>query len=80
MEFHHIKPEEKEFQIASAIFRDAPVETVRRELQKCVPLCANDHKIVHARGVHNFHNQYEMTRAEALMAQLDAIKKYRSSR
>ncbi len=47
LEFHHLNPEKKEFTIGSAVSRSWDV--IEKELQKCVILCSNCHKKVHAK-------------------------------
>ena len=44
--FHHIKPEDKEFGIA-ANGHSRSWERVRKELDKCILICANCHAEVH---------------------------------
>lgn len=46
LEFHHIDPSEKDFQIAEGAHRNW--EKVVGEINKCVVLCSNCHKKVHA--------------------------------
>ena len=50
LEFHHINPEEKEFQIGGrrGVGRGKWNDTVRAELDKCILLCANCHREAHA--------------------------------
>ena len=47
MDFHHINPEEKDFGISSKGFTRS-WDKVKQELDKCVMLCANCHREVHA--------------------------------
>jgi hypothetical protein len=49
LEFHHVNPAEKEIKISTAIGRGA--KTVVNELKKCVVVCANCHKKIHANNV-----------------------------
>jgi len=44
LEFHHLEPEKKKFNIAWGWYRASLVELIE-ELVKCVVLCANCHKI-----------------------------------
>lgn len=44
MEFHHVDPEEKDFAISTRLSWEA----VTKELARCVLLCANCHREVHA--------------------------------
>lgn len=47
LEFHHKNPEEKEFQIDSRKFANANIETLKKELDKCIILCSNCHREIH---------------------------------
>lgn len=47
LEFHHVNPEEKEFGITTETTTKA-LEKQLKELRKCVLLCANCHRGVHA--------------------------------
>lgn len=49
LEFHHLDPNEKDFSFSQGI---KSWERVKIELDKCVLLCANCHREVHA-GLHN---------------------------
>lgn len=44
-DFHHLNPEEKEFNIAEK--HDLILSTLLKEIEKCIPLCANCHKRRH---------------------------------
>lgn len=44
-DFHHINPLEKKFEIAPALDRNW--DTILEEIQKCVMLCSNCHRIRH---------------------------------
>jgi hypothetical protein len=46
LEFHHTDPTEKEFTIGASMQRSW--ESIKWEIDKCVCLCANCHKKVHA--------------------------------
>lgn len=46
-DFHHRDASKKEFQIASRLLCDP--KAVRRELKKCILLCANCHRVRHAK-------------------------------
>jgi hypothetical protein len=45
LEFHHINPSEKDFTISG---KTVSTEVLKQELDKCVMLCSNCHKEVHA--------------------------------
>lgn len=51
LEFHHINPEEKEFQIDMRRFSNSSLETLQLELAKCKLLCANCHREEHNKGL-----------------------------
>lgn len=46
-DFHHIDPSEKDFVIRIAV--SYSIERALKEISKCVPLCANCHRIRHAK-------------------------------
>ena len=46
LEFHHVVPEEKEFSVTSSNMKS--LETQLQELKKCVLVCANCHRGIHA--------------------------------
>ena len=46
LEFHHLDPSEKDFTISQV--RHTSFEKIKKELDKCVLLCANCHREVHA--------------------------------
>lgn len=58
LDFHHINPDEKEFNI-SRIIRIKDQSIVYKELGKCVILCANCHREEHEK--HNVANTYNFT-------------------
>lgn len=44
-DFHHINPDEKDFQLSSGSTRG--LKACKEEVDKCLLLCANCHRIVH---------------------------------
>lgn len=46
LEFHHVDPEEKEFEIKKSISRKFD-ENIKKELDKCVLVCSNCHREIH---------------------------------
>ena len=48
IEFHHLNPEEKDFDISRMCGRRASRDRITEEINKCVCLCSNCHKRVHA--------------------------------
>jgi hypothetical protein len=51
LEFHHVDPEEKGFNIADKV---TSFEAIKLELDKCELVCANCHREIHA-GLHPGH-------------------------
>lgn len=47
IDFHHTDPSEKEYTIASLV-HTLSGRKLRNELKKCIPLCSNCHRKVHA--------------------------------
>jgi len=45
MEFHHIK--DKKYVIAKMPGKGYCWETIKKEIDKCIPLCSNCHRIIH---------------------------------
>jgi hypothetical protein len=45
MDFHHLDPNHKDFNVAKA--RSNKFESIKRELDKCILLCANCHREIH---------------------------------
>ena len=48
LEFHHLNPSEKEFSFGRILARPKNLPTIERELNKCVLVCSNCHKELHA--------------------------------
>ena len=46
LDFHHLDPTTKDFEIST--IRKHGINTVKKEISKCVPLCSNCHRKVHA--------------------------------
>lgn len=47
LDFHHLNPLEKDFAVADLISRGASPNKIKKEIEKCVILCANCHRIEH---------------------------------
>ena len=47
LDFHHKNPEEKDDGIAQMLRNNTSWEKVEKEMQKCIPLCANCHREFH---------------------------------
>lgn len=51
LEFHHVDPSSKRATIANLVRSEAPIKQIVHELKKCVCLCSNCHKKVHANSL-----------------------------
>jgi hypothetical protein len=49
LEFHHLNPDEKEYDIGRMVTKKFSVQRIENEMKKCIVLCANCHKIEHYR-------------------------------
>lgn len=47
LEFHHINPKEKEFQLDSRHLSNTRIEKLKNEVDKCILLCSNCHRELH---------------------------------
>lgn len=47
LEFHHINPDEKEFQLDMRKFSNTTLEKLQKEIDKCMLLCVNCHRELH---------------------------------
>lgn len=48
LDFHHLDPLEKDINIGDALGRGRSKENILKEIEKCVVLCSNCHRKVHA--------------------------------
>lgn len=48
LDFHHLDPNKKDFNIGSKSVTGITLETLKKEINKCVVLCSNCHRKVHA--------------------------------
>ena len=48
LDYHHINPSEKEYSIANSVKNGWSKERILKEIEKCVVLCANCHRIRHS--------------------------------
>jgi hypothetical protein len=46
LDFHHMK--DKDFEIANASNRNLSLERIKKEIKKCICVCANCHRKIHA--------------------------------
>lgn len=47
LQFHHLNSEDKVFNISDAARRGTSLERIKKEMEKCIVLCANCHLIRH---------------------------------
>jgi hypothetical protein len=47
LQFHHLNSEDKMFNIADAVRNGISLDTIKKEIKKCIALCANCHAIRH---------------------------------
>lgn len=59
LEFHHLNPSEKEFNISDAIKNGYSIKRIELEMKKCIVLCSNCHKKEHANNKEEIDNQLE---------------------
>lgn len=48
IDFHHINPEEKEGSLSNIITKMYNKEKALKEIKKCVSVCSNCHRLIHA--------------------------------
>lgn len=46
LDFHHVNPEDKEYSISTLVSNKSFTKAMK-EVEKCIVLCANHHRIVH---------------------------------
>ena len=49
MDFHHVDASEKEACISNAVNKEWSIARLEQEISKCLLVCANDHRLLHAR-------------------------------
>lgn len=47
LEFHHAHNKKKEFSIAAGFYNHYGFERIKKEVEKCIVICANCHRILH---------------------------------
>lgn len=58
LEFHHLNSRHKKGTLSQMVRDKTPFHKVKQELKKCVPLCANCHKKVHAGVLQLLHPEF----------------------
>lgn len=48
LDFHHLDPKEKEFTISDLKWSTYSIKTLKAEIKKCIVVCANCHRKIHA--------------------------------
>lgn len=48
LDFHHTDPSVKDSTISNLFANNASIETIFKEIEKCIILCANHHRMYHA--------------------------------
>lgn len=48
LEFHHTNSDEKEYNISDAIAKGLSIKSLMVEIEKCIVVCSNCHKKIHA--------------------------------
>ena len=56
LEFHHINPENKKFNLGLPTFSHKPMKVLQEEVSKCLLLCANCHREHHFPNYNNFNS------------------------
>lgn len=51
LEFHHLNGDEKDFNLATKICSSEISEEIKDELKKCIVLCSNCHRALHAKEI-----------------------------
>ena len=76
LEFHHVNPEEKSFSIASSVTKN--LESQLQELKKCILVCSNCHRGIHAHYYkipENWRNLYNEEYADILRKKLELTQR-----
>lgn len=74
LEFHHLNPEEKDFAFGTNCNRSW--QNTRNEIQKCILVCANCHREIHAGLIDNskLQSSFSETRAQEIDRLVNDIK------
>lgn len=79
LDFHHIIPEEKEFNFNKA--SSFSWEKIESELKKCIILCSNCHREIHAQGIDNsLKSSFSEERAMEVRNRINDIKHHKIKR
>lgn len=47
LEWHHLDPNQKDFNIGNVVNSGYSIETIKKEIEKCICVCANCHRDIH---------------------------------
>lgn len=47
IEFHHVEPSTKRYNISQMVQNGYEICEIEKELEKCVPVCKNHHALIH---------------------------------
>lgn len=74
LEFHHLNPEEKDFALGTNA--NISYEKARQEVKKCILVCANCHREIHAGLIENgsLSSSYNEEKAEEISQLVENIK------
>ena len=75
LDFHHVNPEEKEFPLSSNVMKS--LEKQLKEAKKCILVCANCHRGIHAGYIEipkNYKDFFNQERANKLISINEEIK------
>ena len=75
LDFHHVNPEEKEFPLSSNVMKS--LEKQLKEAKKCILVCANCHRGIHAGYIEipkNYKDFFNQERANELISINEEIK------
>lgn len=77
LDFHHINPEEKDFQISSGNTKGW--DKVCKELQKCAMLCANCHRELHANLLKDIelYSPYDEDKANEIKKKIEDLRTHK---
>lgn len=74
LELHHLNPEEKEFSFSSMRSSPKKLEIIKEEIKKCILLCSNCHREVHA-GLTNIPENYAKYDESYLVSEIELKKR-----
>ena len=74
LEFHHLNSEEKEFSLGQNT--NIATEKALKETEKCILICANCHREIHANLIDtvNLQSSYDSIKAQQILDELSQIK------